>query len=129
MSSVYSSYIKRMRMCANENCKGCTYQYEGLVNTEECKEDLLYDAAKQLGDADKCNVRLLKKCKEMERRIAELEAKLPKEGEWIDAYIGGNLHKRCPRCGTYIEATFFANDYDVSFCPVCGSRMRKGEQE
>lgn len=37
MSSVYSSYIKRMRMCANENCKGCTYQYEGLTNTEECK--------------------------------------------------------------------------------------------
>jgi hypothetical protein len=73
MSSVYSNYVKRMRMCANENCKGCTYQYEGLTNTEECKEDLLYDAANALEDADKSNAELLKKCKEKEKRIAELE--------------------------------------------------------
>lgn len=76
MSSVYSNYIKRMRMCANENCKGCTYQYEGLTNTEECKEDLIYDAAEQLEDADKCNAKLSKKCKEMEKRIAELKAQI-----------------------------------------------------
>ena len=51
--------VKRMRMCVNENCEGCTYQYEGLTNTDECKEDLLHDAADALEAADK--------------RIAELE--------------------------------------------------------
>lgn len=125
MSSVYSNYVKRMRMCVNGNCKGCTYQYEGLTNTEECKEDLLYDAAKQLEDADKCNARLVKKCKEMEKQIVELEARLPKEGEWV----GRQKHRRCSICGfsTWYD---FALDRELTspFCPNCGARM-KGEQE
>lgn len=118
MSSVYSNYIKRMRMCANENCKGCTYAYEGLTNTEECKEDLLYDAAEQLEDADKCNARLVKKCKEMEKRLAELEAQLPKEGEWI---MDGKYNRHCSRCNENVVWSF-------NYCPNCGAKM-KGEED
>ena len=136
MSSVYSSYIKRMRMCANGNCKGCTYQYEGLTNTEECKEDLLYDAAKQLEDADKCNARLVKKCKEMEKRIAELESwsihllkQLPKECEFkrnADR-IPNARNRYCTQCGSYISDEEWEN-HSVRYCYYCGSKV-KGEQE
>lgn len=45
MSNYIEEYIKRMKDCANGNCDGCTFQYEGLTNTEECKEDLIYDGA------------------------------------------------------------------------------------
>ena len=132
MSSVYSSYIKRMRMCVNENCEGCTYQYEGLTNTEECKEDLLYDAAEQLEDADKCNARLVKKCKEMDKRIADLETalaacrarngeQLPKEGEWLDEQRGRWIYAKCNLCGK-------VQDVRSNYCPNCGAKM-KGEDD
>lgn len=141
MSSVYSNYIKRMRMCANGNCKGCTYQYEGLTNTESCKEDLLYDAAEQLEDADKCNARLVKKCKEMEKRIAELtqtcteltqtctelEAQLPKEGEWI----WENYYWHCSVCGENpTRGMGYVQGKNELFrvCPNCGAKM-KGEHD
>lgn len=51
-----------------------------------------------------------------------------KEGIWINAYISGVHHLRCSECGTYIEATFFANDYDVNFCPKCGEKMKNAEK-
>lgn len=48
MSNYIEEYIKRMKDCANgNNCESCPYQYEGLTNTETCKEDLLYDAAEE----------------------------------------------------------------------------------
>lgn len=110
-------------MCANGNCKGCTYQYEGLTNTEECKEDLLYDAAEQLEDADKCNARLVKKCKEMEKQIAELEAQLPGVSEWKNQYGDGNWH--CSKCGAIVEKDEQERHY-WQWCYHCGSKMRKG---
>ncbi len=45
--------INRMRMCVNGNCEGCTYEYEGLTNTEECKEDLISDAADAIEELQK----------------------------------------------------------------------------
>lgn len=63
--------IKRMQMCTNGNCEGCTYQYVGLTNTEECKEDLLYDVADALEAAEK--------------RIADLETALAACRAWRGA--------------------------------------------
>jgi sarcosine oxidase delta subunit len=49
-----------------------------------------------------------------------------KSGKWIDSYdLSGNHYKRCSECGAYIEATFFANDYSVIFCPHCGADNRE----
>lgn len=120
-------------MCVNGNCKGCTYQYEGLTNTEECKEDLLYDAAEQLEDADKCNAKLVKKYKEAEKRIAELEAQLPKDGEWnIRETASGDVEAKCPKCGFEMLVNQPGNGLlmvsELLYCPHCGSRMAKGEQ-
>lgn len=46
------------------------------------------------------------------------------KGKWINSYdFHGNHYKRCSECGTYIETTFFANDYFMNFCPNCGAEM------
>lgn len=70
------------------------------------KRKLLSDAAAALEAADK--------------RIAELEAQLPKEGEWID--IDGTMFAECSVCGKrHYGCT-------TPYCDMCGARM-KGEQE
>ena len=46
-----------------------------------------------------------------------------KKGRWINSYFRDVHFLRCSECGAYIEATFFANDYDIIFCPNCGARM------
>ena len=78
------------------------------------KRKLLSDAAAALEAAEK--------------RIAELEAQLPKEGEWID----GDARKvtaRCSVCGHLRlgNGAKFANMY-VPFCEICGAKMRKGDK-
>ncbi len=71
------------------------------------------------------------------KRIEELEAQMPKEGEWIDdngakvpldrdGYTTGMC--RCSVCNDWLIAS---DEYEVRgrYCPSCGSRMAKGEQE
>ena len=63
-----------------------------------------------------------------EKRIADLEAQLPKEGEWID----GDARKvtaRCSVCGHLRlgNGAKWANMY-VPFCEICGAKM-KGEND
>ena len=49
-----------------------------------------------------------------------------KRGEWIEAHNTlGQYFERCSECGTYIESIYFANDYNVNFCPNCGARMEE----
>lgn len=77
---------------------------------------LLCDAADALEAADK--------------RIAELEAQLPKEGEWIEddtTYCGAYLSNyKCSLCGK-IGGTWrrgLKQDELPPFCGSCGARMR-----
>jgi DNA-directed RNA polymerase subunit RPC12/RpoP len=84
------------------------------INTERCEA-----LRKQLRESHE----------NYERHIAILEAKIPKESEWIwDSDTGTYLCSECnatsPRedqDGEYIDCP--------NYCPNCGSRMRKGEQE
>ena len=64
-----------------------------------------------------------------QKRIAELEAQLPKEGEWIDM---GDF-EMCSVCKIAQRKKY--RQYNggfmwvrTDFCPKCGSRMAKGEQ-
>jgi hypothetical protein len=70
------------------------------------KRKLLSDAADALEAAEK--------------RIAELEAQIPKEGEWID--IDGTMFAECSVCGK--------RHYGCTspYCDMCGARMR-GEHD
>lgn len=47
------------------------------------------------------------------------------KGKWINAYTSNVHYMRCSECGAYIEATFFAYDYDCNFCPNCGMPMER----
>ena len=65
-----------------------------------------------------------------QKQIAELEAQLPKEGEWIDM---GDF-EMCSVCKIAQRKKY--RQYNggfmwvrTDFCPSCGSRMAKGEQE
>ena len=94
--------IKALRCKSNDinNCTLCAYHnacYGGTL------EEIAADA---LEAADK--------------RIAELEAQMPKEGEWID--INGTMFAECSVCGKrHYGCT-------TPYCDMCGARM-KGEQE
>ena len=69
-------------------------------------------------------------------RIAELEAQIPKEGEWrddngavvpLDDYGYTTDLCQCSVCGDWLIAS---DEYHMRgrYCPNCGARM-KGEQE
>ena len=70
---------------------------------------------------------------EADKRIAELEAQLPKEGEWIEGTynLAHNLYK-CSVCGLAMITT---PDYAEKhhYCYGCGAKNKvkwmKGEQE
>jgi hypothetical protein len=112
---------ERHEMCVDESYS-CPMWNEDRM-TEYCKADLMLAAADLI--------------EAQEKRIAELEAQLPKEGEWIDdnganvpldrdGYTTGMC--RCSVCNDWLIAS---DEYEVRgrYCPSCGSRMAKGEQE
>lgn len=62
-------------------------------------------------------------------KLADGDIVVARHGQWLNATIDGSDFCRCSECGCYIEATFFANDYLVNFCPKCGARMDEGKGE
>lgn len=51
-------------------------------------------------------------------------------GRWIDAHmIGGGDFYHCSECGCYIEQIYFANDYNVRYCPNCGAKMDAADDQ
>lgn len=69
---------------------------------------LMADAADALEAADK--------------RIAELEAQLPKEGEWVDEQRGRWIYAKCNLCGK-------VQDVRSNYCPNCGAKMDGADGE
>lgn len=117
--------IKALRWCGDESNDWCfseTYKCplwnEDRV-TDECKAELMLAAADALEAAEK--------------RIAELEARLPKEGEWLrtDAFPHRIYCSVCYK--TYVPndrwQIWVDDELPRKYCPNCGSRMPKGEQE
>ena len=69
-----------------------------------------------------------------EKRIAELEKQIPKEGEWIEddaTYCGADLSNyKCSLCGK-IGGTWrrgLKQDELPPFCGSCGARMKGGQE-
>ena len=52
-----------------------------------------------------------------EKRIAELEAQFPKEGEWIDEQRGRWIYAKCNLCGK-------VQDVRSNYCPNCCAKMK-----
>lgn len=134
--------IKTLRKCAKASadvCGDCDY-YD---REPWCQAALVSDAADALEAADKRIDGLqklvdinTKRCEALrkqlrdshesyEQRIAELEAQIPKEGEWIDLF--GHDYK-CSVCGEWYRMDGTPEQEDMNYCPNCGAKM-KGEQE
>lgn len=108
--------IKALREC--EYCNVCSIAVDG-----DCP----------FGGRNTLEVTAADALEAAERRIAELEAQLPKRGEWIgieyDGYADGYPVYdvwECSKCG---EEHNGEEDTLPNYCPNCGARMEKGEHE
>lgn len=98
-------------------CESCNY---GVVVCHGSREDVYgcdsrrieNDAADALEAADK--------------RIAELESQLPKEGEWIIKPHGtyGQLRAFCSACGKHSGIGGIVSNQKKPYCPNCGAKMQ-----
>lgn len=79
--------------------------------------------------ADKCaDTRAFEQAIQVLESIHTIEAEPVKHSKWIDVQdTSGHHYQRCLECGTYIEDVFFANDYNVNYCPCCGAKMDLNE--
>ena len=89
-------------------------------------------AMSQAADLIEAQQKALNECA---KQLADMAAKLPKEGEWLEddtTYCGADLaNYKCSLCGK-IGGTWrrgLKQDKLPPYCPNCGARMKKGEQE
>lgn len=132
--------IKALRYHADATihyCDGCPYRTIQKTNGM-CLDSMISDAADALEAADK-RIAVLEKSyswkayaaleesiEGYKTRIAELEAQLPKEGEWIDLSFGRDY--KCSVCGEWYRMDGTPEQEDMNYCPNCGARM-KGEKK
>lgn len=128
--------IAALRICGNyadrDGCdEACPY-----YNDNDCPKRIMCDAAdaleaaeKRIADLEADKKTLINVLKDKSdfhatkdaMRIAELEAQLPKEGEWID--IDGTMFAECSVCG---KRHYGCN---TPYCDMCGARMRGKETD
>ena len=149
----YTKLINALRYCAGH--EGCDYyiakdcpREDTWVCGADCEQILMQAAADALEAADEkiadytaavealddSNDAYIKENERLEKRIAELEARMPKEGEWID-------ENRRTRSSKFVCSTCKRTCYDIqptrdkawtkrcryNYCPNCGAKMWKGE--
>lgn len=95
--------------------------------TDCCKADLMLAAA----DIIEAQQKALDECA---KQLADMAAQLPKEGEWnIRETASGDVEAKCPKCGFEMLVNQPGNGLlmvsELLYCPHCGSRMAKGEQD
>ena len=125
----YTELVKALRCRATHdwtNCGNCKYADEdddprGCWGTEICAdaadaiEALQADNAAIQGELDALRVFT----DEAQGHIEELQAQLPKRGEWIDYE---NSHCECSVCHMWFN--YFDNCTELfNFCPNCGAKM------
>ena len=103
--------IKALRCCVTDYnniqsrlCNKCPYA-KYADGKYGCENKLKADAADALEAAEK--------------RIKELEARFPKEGEWIGVNPMVDT-EQCSICGWNIPT----DEFESNYCPNCGAKMR-----
>ena len=109
-------YCKAHEACDHDASSECPYEHH-WIDGEDCSIMLLGDAADALEAAEK--------------RTAELEAQLPKEGEWqwlSSTYdrVPCEMRYVCSVCH-HQEITHYDKPWK-HYCPNCGAKMR-GEHD
>lgn len=118
--------IATLRYCGNfANREGCDEECP-YFNDKDCPKRIMCDAADALEADEAWEKAWTQKCERLEKRIAELEAQMPKQGKWISDLpneLFANVNPwKCSACGKHQH---FREDY----CPNCGAKMRKGEEK
>ncbi len=74
---------------------------------------------------DDSNDAYIKENEQLKKRIAELESRLPKEGEWIIKPHGtyGQLRAFCSACGKHSGIGGIVSNQKKPYCPNCGAKM------
>lgn len=127
--------IAVLRYCGNfEDREGCDEECP-YFNDKDCPKRIMCDAADALEAAEKRIAELEEEHNKTvtaifgeeqlwwENRCKELEAQIPKRGEWIHVEGDEPWEWRCTACYKIAEG-----HGDFRYCPNCGARM-KGEQE
>lgn len=124
--------IRALRHClergGNKDCRiWCPYVDQSCGAC--APEQMLYDAANALecASAEKRIAALEESIEGYKVRIAELEAQLPKEGEWIDLLFGRDY--KCSVCGEWYRMDGTPEQEDMNYCPNCGAKMKIGEDK
>lgn len=60
----------------------------------------------------------------------ELDAQLERErGEWIKEYWNGEHTRKCFVCNITQTVTTYRGKVNFNYCPYCGARMLRGEED
>jgi hypothetical protein len=136
--------IKALRYCAEH--EGCDYyiakdcpREDTWVCGVDCEQILMLAAADALEAADEkiadytaaiealddSNDAYIKENEQLKKRIAELEAQIPKRGEWKHIFGG---YVECSECGASPLLDGEREYVETNYCPNCGARMRYENQ-
>lgn len=146
---MYDELVKALRYCAEH--EGCDYyiakdcpRESTWVCGADCEQILMRDAADALEAAEKriaeleksyswkAHAALEESIEGYKTRIEELEAQMPKEGEWIVEEIDDSGYKwrkwRCSVCREVVQKgwkqTKDGEKPKHKYCPNCGAKMR-----
>jgi hypothetical protein len=94
----------------------------------EAADEKIADCVAAIDALDDSNDAYIKENERLKKRIAELEAQIPKEGEWIEV---NKIKTYCSNCNwaSYSmlvqKDAFILRNNKTKFCPNCGARMKR----
>jgi DNA-directed RNA polymerase subunit RPC12/RpoP len=143
----YEKLVKALR-CKRDDCEGCDLAFfdkdEGWMCQYAAKDDDAADAIEALNhlvdlNTERCEG-LRKQLREAQENyekhlneleaqltsaaaaIEDLQAQLPKRGEWLNVTDSYHWYGKCSVCGKeFVVNAYYADG--MNYCPNCGARM------